>query len=83
VFNLTKVLGTHCSLPDPRGYTKENILDFDVISYLLNEIVLYNLNDFVLMEWRRGVRIENDQKVLFAFPYCGEITTTKKQILTD
>lgn len=48
VYNLTKVLAHHCSIPSKLGIKKLDYLDYDVIGYLFMDSIMFNYYYFCL-----------------------------------
>ena len=42
VYNLTKVLGSKCSIPSKNGEKKKDYLNYDVINGIFEDQVMYN-----------------------------------------
>lgn len=54
-YNLTKVLANLCSIPSKQGIKKDDYLDYDVMAYLFEDIIMFNYCYFCISKVKQGV----------------------------
>mmetsp|Transcript_11827 Transcript_11827/g.18217 ORF Transcript_11827/g.18217 Transcript_11827/m.18217 type:complete len:203 (+) Transcript_11827:1363-1971(+) len=69
-FNMSKLLTSHFSIPHKRGIKKLNYCDFDILSNILKDIIMFNYCQFCIENRKKGVDLQliNNQIVVHAYP---------------
>ena len=69
LYNLTKVMGSQCSIPSKTGEKKMDYLNYDVIASVFEDIVMYNYYLFTVQQFKNGANFEDIQELIYKYGY--------------
>jgi hypothetical protein len=81
VYNLTKVLGNHCSIPNKMGIKKLDYLDYDILGNLFEDVIMFNYFYFCLSQLKAGVNFRDIKKLLYIYGYPDRDYDIKRHAL--
>ena len=70
LYNLTKVLGKQCSIPNKTGEKKLDYLNYDVIANIFEDIMIYNYYKFCTEQHIAGVNFVDIKELIYKYGYA-------------